>query len=304
MDLEEFASPEELRRLLSSFLVVLGAIIIAALFAFIVVPGLRGANRQSEGPLVTAPRGSSGWLDPTEYPPMKGYDIPPLDPRKVMLPGPEMLERGRTLYAKNCAACHGETGRGDGPGAAGLKPSPRDLTRSAGWKNGTGIAPLYKTLSEGLDGTPMASYDTLKPKDRMSLVHSVRALFAFAPPAEDKAALDALGKSLARSGGTVPDRIPVSMAVAKLSEEAPRIRLPRGLRPAVLEDVVAQAVESRSAAARTLAAFPAWKRGGEALAKAVAPGVPGNGFSVSLLTFRSSQWRELHRALASGRRER
>jgi high-affinity iron transporter len=41
---------------------------------------------------------------------------------------PEMVARGREIYQTNCAACHGEGGKGDGPGAGVLKPPPRDHT--------------------------------------------------------------------------------------------------------------------------------------------------------------------------------
>lgn len=33
-----------------------------------------------------------------------------------------------TLFTTRCAACHGTTGRGDGPAAAGLNPKPRNYS--------------------------------------------------------------------------------------------------------------------------------------------------------------------------------
>lgn len=38
---------------------------------------------------------------------------------------------GKDLFALNCASCHGDTGKGDGPAAAALDPKPRNLTDSA-----------------------------------------------------------------------------------------------------------------------------------------------------------------------------
>jgi cytochrome c553 len=40
-------------------------------------------------------------------------------------------DESRDIFAKRCAACHGETGRGDGPAAANLNPKPRDYTNAA-----------------------------------------------------------------------------------------------------------------------------------------------------------------------------
>jgi hypothetical protein len=36
----------------------------------------------------------------------------------------------QSLYVRYCAECHGSGGRGDGPRASGMQPSPADLTRS------------------------------------------------------------------------------------------------------------------------------------------------------------------------------
>jgi len=41
---------------------------------------------------------------------------------------PERLATGEALYAKNCAACHGETGGGDGPGGRYMEGQPADST--------------------------------------------------------------------------------------------------------------------------------------------------------------------------------
>jgi mono/diheme cytochrome c family protein len=38
------------------------------------------------------------------------------------------VEAGRALYTRDCATCHGSTGRGDGPSAAGFATKPADLT--------------------------------------------------------------------------------------------------------------------------------------------------------------------------------
>ncbi len=39
------------------------------------------------------------------------------------------VDIGKLEYVKNCAVCHGVSGKGDGPLAASLKKSPADLTK-------------------------------------------------------------------------------------------------------------------------------------------------------------------------------
>lgn len=58
---------------------------------------------------------------------------------------PEAVARGEEVYAAECAACHGDSGLGDGPEAAGADPAPTDLTDLSYWfnrSNATVIAAL------------------------------------------------------------------------------------------------------------------------------------------------------------------
>src|SRR5438874_11339386 len=42
---------------------------------------------------------------------------------------PTSLDSGKQMFLHYCAACHGPSGKGDGPAAAAFKKAPRDLTK-------------------------------------------------------------------------------------------------------------------------------------------------------------------------------
>ncbi|GER18493.1 cytochrome c/FTR1 family iron permease [Variovorax boronicumulans] len=93
---------------------------------------------------------------------VKAYPFP-LSPSK-----PPDLVRAKVLFEANCAACHGATGRGDGPLGAKLTPPPiaftdRDRARSRS------VLALYQVVSQGVAGTPMPSFATLPDEDRWAL---------------------------------------------------------------------------------------------------------------------------------------
>lgn len=218
MKLNDYLTPDELKRLASALLVVLGFITIAAFFGFTVVPGLRYQAHTTDTS-VQAVQGETGWLDPAEYPAMAREVIPPIDPKTVMTPNPPLLARGKVLYAQTCATCHGPQGKGDGPGGVGLTPKPRNFAEQAAWKNGTRLEDIYKTLDEGLKGSSMVSYNYLSKKDRMALVHVVQSLGAFDHGPSDPKAIAGLEKLFASAGEVIPNRIPVSKAVDALCRE-------------------------------------------------------------------------------------
>jgi mono/diheme cytochrome c family protein len=294
--IDQYFSPDELRRLISAYLVAIGAITILVLFASIVVPGLRNANKPQAAPAVVGPQGETGWLDPTEYPPERGYVLPPVDPKTVMTANPELLGRGKTLFERNCTPCHGLTGEGNGPAAPTLNPRPRNFTQPQGWTNGYRLTEIYKTLTEGVKGTGMASYDYLSARDRMALDHYVQSLGAFPHGPDDQAALDALAKRFASAEEKVPNKIPVSMAMAKL--EAEYVAPAPLSAPARLDgDLAARVVLDPARAAQTLALSPSWRDSARALAGLVVPGTPANGFAVSVPTLGPEQWQALYEAL-------
>ncbi len=293
--IDRYVSPAEFRRLLQALLGVLGLIAIAAVFGFLIVPGLRNANRPSAESPVVAVQGESGWLDPTDYPAAARQVIPPIDPATVMTPNPELMTRGRAVYAQTCATCHGAEGKGDGPGATGLTPKPRNFALAQGWKNGTKIEDIYRTLEQGLKGTSMVSYSDLSKRDRMALAHVVQSLGAFDHGASDPQARAALEKMFATAGEVIPNRIPVPRAVELLREEfhpaLGRLPGPSG--------VLAESLADPARAYQSLAGLPGWRDSDLALAKGVLLGLPGNGFAPVVATYSPLRWKELRAALAS-----
>lgn len=78
------------------------------------------------------------------------------------------LNRGKALFAAQCAACHGAAGAGNGPSAASFDPRPIAFTdrQRADQRS---IFALYQVISQGIDGTAMQSFAQLPDQDRWSL---------------------------------------------------------------------------------------------------------------------------------------
>ena len=101
----------------------------------------------------------------------------PLDIANVRNPIPAdaaSLARGEAIYNDaGCAACHGDTGRGDGPAGLRLVPRPADFRvhMAAGHTDGQ----LFYWVGYGVPGTAMPAFrDTLGDEDRWHVINYLR----------------------------------------------------------------------------------------------------------------------------------
>lgn len=108
----------------------------------------------------------------------------------------ERIAEGRRIYEQiECAKCHGNAGRADGPSAptldddTGFPIYPANLHQNWEFNGGGTVEDIYQRLRTGLDGTPMPTFDDLIASNVLtddqlwSLAHYVRSLSPEDPPA-------------------------------------------------------------------------------------------------------------------------
>ncbi len=88
---------------------------------------------------------------------------------------PAVLEKGKAAFKDNCAQCHGDTGKGNGPMAGMLKEPPADLSDSAI------VGPLtdgemFWSITKGRPPVMPAFESKLTNQDRWALVDFLRDL--------------------------------------------------------------------------------------------------------------------------------
>ncbi len=89
---------------------------------------------------------------------------------------PDLRQTGR-LFAQHCAMCHGMQGRGDGPLAKGMEPTPSDFHDETRMRQRS-LYGLYNTISLGVRGTPMRAFTEFSEADRWALAFFVGNLRA------------------------------------------------------------------------------------------------------------------------------
>ncbi|MDQ3698783.1 MAG: c-type cytochrome [Gemmatimonadota bacterium] len=111
-------------------------------------------------------------------------------------PGPGLFAqtpRGKAVYDKWCAGCHGDAGAGDGDAAAYMLPRPRDFTRGVYQIRTTASgelptdADIRRVVDDGMPGTSMPGWRAkLSESERADVVAYIKSFsrdFARAPAA-------------------------------------------------------------------------------------------------------------------------
>lgn len=87
---------------------------------------------------------------------------------------PGSKERARNLYLGNCATCHGQQGRGEGPAASRFTTPVRNLRQEPfRFVNPQDPAALARIIKFGVLGTNMPGHETLKDEDVLALVRYI-----------------------------------------------------------------------------------------------------------------------------------
>lgn len=126
------------------------------------MPTFAQLNDRDLHSLVAYVRGfSPRWDDPKAY--AEPIELPEPPAWLAEPAAAEHQRNGAALFAQICATCHGASAKGDGPGSKELRDVwghaivPADLTNPH-HKSGDRPVDLYRTISMGLDGTPMVGF--------------------------------------------------------------------------------------------------------------------------------------------------
>jgi mono/diheme cytochrome c family protein len=95
-------------------------------------------------------------------------------------PSAKLLALGKKVFNRQCAACHGAQGRGDGTATYLLYPKPRDFVAAryrlvSTWERVPADQDLFNTITRGMPGSSMPSWAHLPEKERWALVHYVKS---------------------------------------------------------------------------------------------------------------------------------
>ena len=99
------------------------------------------------------------------------------DAKKIKSPIPytkKSIERGKVIYAQNCASCHGT----DGKAEVAVIAEATDLTSPKMYKNGTTEGEIFRSIRDGVgDQMPPFKSQIDKEEDIWHAVNFIRSLW-------------------------------------------------------------------------------------------------------------------------------
>ncbi|MBX3044588.1 MAG: cytochrome c [Candidatus Kapabacteria bacterium] len=231
---------------------------------------------------------------------MEGVDV-----KVVSQSTPELVKKGEELYKANCSSCHGDNGEGNGIAGKGLNPVPRNFKQNDGWKNGSNISGMWKTLEEGIAGGGMVAYDYLPVLDRFALIHYIHSLMNDFPKDSDSE-LEALDLAYRLSEGKeTSNQIPVSNAKAAVENDFKAVNEKAGQIEKNLifyrnepgaKLILEHSIDNRKLIISLLRS-DSWRSSSKALAGELASNINTNGAKASVLRLNSSEIAKMHEFL-------
>ncbi len=107
----------------------------------------------------------------------QGIKVPPdiLTGKNPVPSSDAVLAKGKDAFAKNCAQCHGMSGKGDGPMSGMLKEPPADLT-DPGIVGPLTDGEIFWSITKGRPPIMPSFESKLSNQDRWALVDFLRDL--------------------------------------------------------------------------------------------------------------------------------
>ncbi len=239
--------------------------------------------------------------NPIVFPIVRGKVIPGVNLKEAFKTTPKALAAGKRIFDTNCAACHGASGKGDGPAAVALTPKPRNFTSPKGWTNGYTLVNIYRTLSLGVKGTTMGDYSTLAPRERFDLAHYVQSFGKFDHGRASKAQIAALNNTFHFTEGIhEPNKVavPTIMKYMEAGYKAPTpIPAPAGNDESEGAMLYRGVIKNPARAAIILSEIPDWRTNLHDFVNGVAAATPSSGFRANASTLNKQQWQVLQAEL-------
>jgi len=81
----------------------------------------------------------------------------------------EARARGRLVFEKKCALCHGARADGNGLRSSALSRKPANF-QSRDWRANTNPRDVFRVVSEGKRGTSMPAWPTLSDEEKWDVI--------------------------------------------------------------------------------------------------------------------------------------